>query len=304
MIARLLRLTYLAQLLTGALMGTWGAVKLAPEWGAPALVLVVLGGVGWVLFWQAVVIGLSMLQSRPAGSAGPWLKAVWGEFKAALLIFFWRMPWATSSPGVLMPTSPAEQGQSALPVLLVHGFLCNHRVWDKVTPALRQAGHPVLALDLEPPFTSIDDFAPLIEHAVADLRAQTGADQVILVGHSMGGLAIRAWLRVHGSQQVAKIITLGSPHHGTRAPQWLSTHNGQQMAWRSAWLEALGHSETTPKRQLMHLALTQHDNIVHPQRTQVLDGAAVTEFSGIGHLQMCLDDAVISWLLHQVKAAK
>jgi hypothetical protein len=52
----------------------------------------------------------------------------------------------------------------------------------------------------------------------------------------------------------------------------------------------------------MHLALTQHDNIVYPQREQRLMGAQVTEFSGIGHLRMCLDDRVIGWLLNEVEA--
>ena len=304
MLARLLRFTYLVQVLTGALIGTWGAVELAPKWGAASLGLIVLGGLGWVVFWQAVVIGLSMLKSRTQGLLGPWLKAASGELMAALLIFGLRMPWTRTHPGVLLPTAQPAPGHTVLPVLLVHGFLCNHRVWDKVARALRQAGHPVLAIDLEPLFTSIDDYAPLVERAVAALRAQTGAPQVVLVGHSMGGLAVRAWLRRYGAQHAAKIITLGTPHRGTQAPQWLSTPNGVQMKWRSVWLDELARSETPDKRQLMHLALTHHDNIVYPQREQMLDGATVTEFSGMGHLQMCLNDGVISWLLRQVNAAK
>ena len=300
MLARLLRYIYLAQVLTGALIGTWAAVQLAPRWGASALGLVLLGGMGWVVFWQGVIIAVSMLKSRPAGPLVPWAKAFWGEFKAALLIFGLRLPWATTKPDVLWPTSQPKHGQNALPVLLVHGYVCNHRVWDKVSHALRQAGHPVLTVDLEPLFTPIDDFAPHIEQAVAHLLAQTGAKQVVLVGHSMGGLVIRAWLRTYGAEHAARIITLGTPHHGTQAPQWVSTPNGEQMKWRSTWVTELARDETPTKRQLMHLAWTHHDNIVYPQRDQVLDGAAVTEFSGIGHLQMCLDDGVIHWLLSQV----
>jgi triacylglycerol esterase/lipase EstA (alpha/beta hydrolase family) len=299
MLARLLRFSYLVQVLTGALIGSWGAVELAPQWGVAALGLVVLGGLGWVVFWQAVVIGGSMLVSRPSGPLGPWLNAVAGEFWAALLIFGLRMPWTRSNPGILPPVSAPEPGKTTQPVLLVHGFLCNHRVWDSVAPALRQAGHTVLAVDLEPVFTSIDDFVPLIERAVASLRRQTGTDKVVLVGHSMGGLAIRAWLHAHGTAHVEKIITLGTPHHGTQAPQWLSAPNGEQMKWHSRWTEELARNETPQQRQLMQLALTQHDNIVYPQRQQMLDGSTVTEFNGIGHLQMCLNKTVISWLLRQ-----
>jgi triacylglycerol lipase len=303
MLARLLRFAYLAQVLTGLFIGTWAAVKLAPTWGAAALWLIVLGGVGWVLLWQGLVIMVTMVKSRTGGPLLPWLKASWGEFITALLIFALRQPWTTAPPRVLPATAEAKPGHTTLPVLLVHGYVCNHRVWDKVAAALQADGHAVLAVNLEPLFTSIDDYAPLLEQAVTNLLAHTGAPQVMLVGHSMGGLAIRAWLRANGAARVAKIITLGTPHQGTRVQQWLSTPNGAQMAWHSPWLAELGQSETPAKRQLMHLALTHQDNIVFPQREQLLTGTSVTEFSGIGHLEMCLDNGVIHWLRQQVNTS-
>ena len=303
MLARLLRLTYLVQLLTGMLLGTWGAVVLMHAWSGAALALVLGGGVGWVVAWQAVIVGFSVLKSRPAGPLWPCLQAFWSEFKAALLIFGLRQPWTKAKPVVLPPLSPPEPGTNALPVLLVHGFVCNHRVWDKAATALRRAGHTVLAIDLEPLFTPIDDYAALVEQAVIELRAQTGVKQVVLVGHSMGGLAIRAWLRAHGSTHAAKIITLGTPHQGTQAPQWLSTPNGTQMMWHSPWLSELAQCESPTVRTLMQLALTRHDNIVYPQRAQVLPDATVTEFSNIGHLAMCLDAEVIRWLVQQAGSA-
>jgi pimeloyl-ACP methyl ester carboxylesterase len=127
---------------------------------------------------------------------------------------------------------------------------------------------------------------------------------VVLVGHSMGGLAIRAWMRAFGTEKVARVITLGTPHQGTQVPQWFRTPNVRQMAWHSTWLSELSQSETPAHRQLMHLALTHHDNIVHPQREQTLDGVQVTEFIGIGHLQMCIDDDVIRWLVQRVQGAQ
>jgi hypothetical protein len=50
----------------------------------------------------------------------------------------------------------------------------------------------------------------------------------------------------------------------------------------------------------MHIALTQHDNIVFPQREQVLADADVTEFKGLGHLELCLDARVIAWLVQKL----
>jgi len=121
-----------------------------------------------------------------------------------------------------------------------------------------------------------------------------------LVGHSMGGLAIRAWLRTHGSERVARVLTLGTPHVGTQIPQHIKTPNGIQMTWGSEWLDTLTGAETAAIHRLFHIALTPQDNIVYPQRAQVLPNVTATVFEGIGHLQMCLDPMVIEWLKKQL----
>jgi pimeloyl-ACP methyl ester carboxylesterase len=58
--------------------------------------------------------------------------------------------------------------------------------------------------------------------AVARVLAVTGADKVILMGHSMGGLAIREYLQTRsnwavgdGQHHVAKVVTVGTPHGGS-----------------------------------------------------------------------------------------
>jgi triacylglycerol esterase/lipase EstA (alpha/beta hydrolase family) len=60
---------------------------------------------------------------------------------------------------------------------------------------------------------------PQVDKAVADLRQRTGAAQVALVCHSMGGLVARAYLRAYGDEAVACVVTLGSPHRGTVHPK-------------------------------------------------------------------------------------
>jgi len=300
MLARLLRRIYFIQLLTGALLGTFAAKQLGQN-GAAAWALVLLSAVLLPLLLQFGVISVSMIRSRPKQAGPLWWRAYGGEFLAALRVYWLQMPWATAKTDVCLPDSAQQAQPNRVPVLLVHGYICNKRVWDKIAIALQRAGHPVLAVTLEPLFTSIEDYVPQLQQAVAQLQQATGCAQVALVGHSMGGLVLRAWLRQHGSAPVAKIITLGTPHQGTKIAGWTPTANVAQMAWHSPWLQALQASETPACRQLMHIGLTQHDNIVYPQRDQVLDGAAVTEFMGIGHLELCLDDEVIGWLLQKLQ---
>ncbi len=301
MLARLLRRLYLFQAITGALLGGFVAVQWAQSGGgALALLTIPLAALLLPLLLQFLVISLSMLRSNAGGQPAFWWRAYAGEFRAALTVFMLRQPWAQRPAGVLLPLPNSPSDQIMRPVLLVHGFICNHRVWDDVALALRQAGHTVMTIDLEPLFTSIDDYALPIEQAVDELLQKTGQSQLALVGHSMGGLAIRAWMRAHGTQRVAQVITLGTPHWGTRSVKpalAAAIPNAAQMAWRSAWLQALDKSEKPATRALLHIGITPQDNIVYLQQEQTLIGAAVTQFNGVGHLQLCLDPRVIAWLL-------
>jgi triacylglycerol lipase len=288
MLARLLRRLLLTQLLLGAALGYWLG-------GAVAALLL-----GAVLPFAVMVLTdiVSALRSRADEPASAWWRSLWGEFGAGIHVFVFRQPWTSAPPQVLAPTTPTTPAR--VPVLLIHGYLCNHRIWDDAARALRQQGHTVLAVNLEPVFASIDRYAEVIEPAVQQLRAATGRDKVVLVGHSMGGLAIRAWMRAHGTQHAAGAITLGTPHVGTQIAKGQHTPNGRQMEWHSDWLTALAQSETDAIRALFQIAITPQDNIVYPQRAQVLPGTTATVFDGLGHLQLCLDPGVLQWLLARV----
>ena len=296
MLSKLLRRLILTQALSGALLG-WFISRAWTE--TPWQIAVSALGLGLAMPFLLMLLltGVAVLRSRPPGGhARPW-RLLAGEYAANCQVFIGRQPWARGAPVF----SPAAAGvPPGVPVLLVHGYLCNHRVWDDITRRLLAAGHPVLAVNLEPLFTSIDRYAPLIEQAVETLRRHTGASQVALLGHSMGGLVIRAWMRAHGHARVARVLTLGTPHAGTQVAPSGRTPNGAQMEWQSQWLQTLARSETPHARSLMRIALTPQDNIVFPQMAQVLDGVPVTVFEGRGHLELCLDDAVINWVLQEL----
>ncbi len=291
MLARLLRFTILIQVLTGAAVGLWLLPAThVPLWRALA------GGMLFPLATMLLVDVYTALKSRSDEPVAQWWQALFGEFVAGLHIFLLRQPWSMAAPVAL----PATETPARIPVVLVHGYLCNHRIWDDMASVLRAQGHTVLAVNLEPLFTSIDSYAPIVEAAVVDLCQQTGAPKVALVGHSMGGLAIRAWMRVHGTERVARVLTLGTPHAGTQIEPGTRTPNGRQMLWQSPWLADLSASETDATRALIRIALTPQDNIVYPQRAQVLPGLEPTVFKGIGHLQMCTDASVMAWVREQL----
>lgn len=291
MLAQLLRRMIAIQVVLGTCMGLGFAL-----WQGWPLWTAILGGLTLPFAVMVLVDTYSAIVSRGQEPWGAWLKSVLGEYRAGFIFFLFRQPWAFSPPRLL----PATGHQARIPVVLVHGYMCNHRIWDDVANALRSQGHDVFAIDMEPLFTSIDNYAADIESAVQALMAHSGQPRIAIVGHSMGGLATRAWLRTYGTSRVARVITLGTPHLGTQIPQHMPTKNGRQMAWGSDWLRDLAAQESDATRALFRIALTPQDNIVYPQRAQVLPGAVPQVFEGIGHVQMCLDPAVIAWVQSQL----
>ncbi|MDE2416703.1 MAG: alpha/beta fold hydrolase [Burkholderiales bacterium] len=292
MLARLLRNMILMQVLLGACLGYW----LGRDSTWPALTALITAVV-LPFFSMLLVDTYSALRSRGAEPMGKWWRALFGEYRAGFIVFLFRQPWSRQPPVVLPPIT----GTARVPVVLIHGYMCNQRIWDDISSALRQRGHTVVAVNLEPLFTSIDRYAPIVEAAVDELCRTTGAHQVALVGHSMGGLAIRAWIRLHGTGRVARAMTLGTPHQGTKIASHVHSTNGKQMVWKSRWLAALEASETDAIRALFRIALTPQDNIVFPQREQVMPGVVPQVFEGLGHVQLCLAPEVIQWVAQQLE---
>ena len=107
---------------------------------------------------------------------------------------------------------------------------CGTMTW--CVPACAK-GHAVLAINLEPVFASIDDYAAQVQAAVAALR-QHWEQPRWPGGPQHGGLAIRAWMRTYGWHQACRVLTLGTPHQGTRIqPGTSGSPNGRQMQWHS-----------------------------------------------------------------------
>jgi pimeloyl-ACP methyl ester carboxylesterase len=69
---------------------------------------------------------------------------------------------------------------------LVHGGWHDARCWTSLTPFLRAQGHGVVTMDLpcDDPTADFDTYADVVCGAVEDL------DDVVVVGHSLGGLTI------------------------------------------------------------------------------------------------------------------
>lgn len=296
MLARLQKFVTLSLLVAAVAWATCLTALGHPWWAFLGTFLVLLG---YALFLGAEFVILSFVQTgdvAPRPSVRQLVRAWWGEALTAPSVFLWRQPFRST----VEPDSLPERPDGRRGVLLVHGFVCNRGLWNPWMSALRARRIPFVAINLEPLFGSIDPYAERIEAAVARLEAATG-QPVVLVGHSMGGIAIRAWVsRFDAEARVHRVITIGSPHHGTWLARYGHTVNGQEMRRDSPWLARLAAAETAGSYARFTCFFGHCDNIVFPSACATLPGADNIHLPGIAHVQMAFHprvfDEACRWL--------
>jgi pimeloyl-ACP methyl ester carboxylesterase len=174
-------------------------------------------------------------------------------------------------------------------VLLIHGYVCNRAVWKPFLESGLLDGCNTATLNLAPVFCKIEEYADVVHKAVGELRAATGAAQVVLVCHSMGGLAARVYLRKHGTGSVKRVVTVATPHQGTVFGHLGHGPNGRQMAAGSSFLKHLALHEDAQIRSRFVCIATRDDNLVVPRSSPLLEGAEQHCLDGVGHLALIAD---------------
>lgn len=294
MMARLLRawvaaLIAVAVLFAGSLLSAGWPWWLALACGAAAInIHAVALAAEFALLWR-VEPGAGIRRPTATTLVAAW----WGEAWTGLQVFCWRQPFRSKAqPNRLDAGASGKRG-----VVLVHGFACNRGLWNPWMRRLSEFDAPFVAIDLEPVSGPIDVYVQPIDEAVAQMEALTGRPPVI-VAHSMGGLAARAWLRDRRAEhRVHSIVTIGAPHDGTRLARFAVTANVRQMRRSSPWLRALAAGESTQRRALFTCFFGHCDNIVFPASTAMLAGADNRHLPGVAHLHMAFHPAVYTEVL-------
>ncbi len=218
-----------------------------------------------------------------AARARMWVTESWLQMRA----FMWLQPWRAQT----RPDSPGTP-QNGPGVVLVHGYLCNRGFWNPLLARLEAQRTPWVAVNLEPMFGDIATYAPIIDAAVTQLAASTGRAPVVLA-HSMGGLAVRAWLAEDAThaQRVAAVVTVGSPHGGAWIARWGATFNAWQMRPASPWLQSLQSRESRMRQPPIWCVSSACDQLVYPEQAALLPGALPVHVANAGHLGLAFDTA-------------
>ena len=228
-------------------------------------------------------------ERSPAQRLGPLgtLRLVLGEWRAMVADNFWYLPF----DALAVRADPPFSRGGPTPVLLVH-WLEERGVTNLHVPNFTSA------------FSTIERLADELHEEIERIAAGTGHERVVLVCHSMGGLAARLYMRERGEKRVARLITLASPHHGTALAILGLGEHGRQMRRGSAFLDALAESEAARPPAVPTLSIySVHDNLVAPQDTSRLPWARNVAVAGLGHVALIASGRVHPQLLEEIRAA-
>ena len=223
-----------------------------------------------------------------------WWRVWASELFTGPAIFCWRQPFRTNSEADNL-ASDLQQGRRG--VVLVHGLFCNRAFWAPWMKVLRRDQRCFMAVNLEPVFGSIECYAGQISTAVATVAAATGRP-VLVVCHSMGGLAARAWLTKAGDQApIHRIVTIATPHHGTWLARFGYSANAREMRLASTWLTHLNNASTPELNRKFVCWYSDTDNIVFPSVNACLPGADNRLVRGQAHVCLAFAPVVVTQTL-------
>ena len=180
----------------------------------------------------------------------------------------------------LTEPAPAAPQDRPGPVLLVPGYGGSTAALSVLAARLEAEGRQAEVVPLPGDGTGDLREAAAVLAATAERALAAGAPSVDVVGFSAGGVTARLYAEEGGAPALRRVVTLGSPHHGTRvaglaaalAPDACVTAC-QQLVPGSPLLSELNGDDETPDGPRWVTLWTRQDEVVTPPESTRLDGA-------------------------------
>lgn len=173
---------------------------------------------------------------------------------------------------------PAPCARSGLPpVVLVHGYLATadalrplaRRLLREGFPAADRVGYPSTTFHLE----------AIVERIDEAVRRHDGP--VALVGHSLGAVASRAYVKAYGgADRVRRLVLVGGPHLGTSFWRLVPPQLRPVLDPLGPWVERLNEG---PEPVPTVVIRARYDHQVFPAERGRITGTQEVVVHGVGH---------------------
>lgn len=228
--------------------------------------------------WIALVQFLNRLAPHlPFSRSIHWAHAITFECLAILGVLFLRFfPFSQKIPG------------HSRPILLVHGYMNFASVWLFQIRWLKSLGlGPIYTINLGYPFQSIQVYAEKVKKKVLEIQEETGRKDLILIGHSMGGL-VSLWyaLKLKDVGSVTDLITIASPLKGTPMAHFGLGPNAKEMLPNSKLIQEIQEGIEKNENIRLHHIATKRDQLVIPGRSALIEDHNHFLFEDLGHASL------------------
>ncbi|CAL9549652.1 MULTISPECIES: esterase/lipase family protein [Streptomyces] len=256
-----------------------------------------------------------LLPNRLAGLSLALLKATALEIAILaghLLLYPSGIAQERRAPAPALPADGAAQlpTEAKPPVVLLHGFIDNRSVFVLLRRSLAQHGRQQIeSLNYSPLTCDIRAAAELLGRHIEEICERTGAQRVDVVGHSLGGLIARYYVqRLGGDTRVRTLVTLGTPHSGTRVAPLANAHPiVRQMRPGSPVLEELTRPAPGCRTHFVSF-WSDLDHVMDPLESACIDHPDLTaqnvRVTGIGHLALPVHPAVANGIRQVLDTAR
>jgi triacylglycerol esterase/lipase EstA (alpha/beta hydrolase family) len=194
----------------------------------------------------------------------------------------------------LIPVKQKAKGNGC-PILLVHGYLNQAAVWLVFKKRLEALGFgPIYAISLGHPFRSLGSYAEKVKKEAEWISKETGRDDLVLIGHSMGGL-VSSWYatQLAPKKTVKSVLTLGSPLNGTPMARIALGPNAREMQRNSGFLKQLKEAMDQDKEILFFHIATHCDELVIPGSSALFSENENYLFDDLGHTALLFSQRVV-----------
>jgi len=176
-----------------------------------------------------------------------------------------------------------ERRREQRTLVFVHGLGANRSGFLPLRAYLRLHGHRrQLAFDYRSA-GSIERLAVQLKRA---LDAGVGGGRIDLVAHSMGGLVARCYLQLlGGARRVDRLVTLGTPHHGTHAATFIPSPLVRQLLPGSPFLRDLNEQPPPDGLEITSI-VAGRDLLIQPVESARCPFGESVHFEDFGHLEL------------------
>ncbi|MCZ2838509.1 esterase/lipase family protein [Modestobacter sp. VKM Ac-2985] len=201
-------------------------------------------------------------------------------------------------PAAVRALFAADPLAARIPVVLVHGLVDNRSVFAVMRRGLRRRGFTQVGTwNYSPLLRDVESAAEALGQHIEEVCRATGHDRVHVVGHSLGGLVARYLVqRLGGDARVESLVTLGTPHGGSRWAHVLPTRLVRQLRPGSALFQELA-APAPACRTRVTAVYSDLDQMVVPSSAGRCDHpdlqARNVLVPGVGHMSLPIHRGVV-----------